>query len=272
MYRASMLAKLVEVPGLHSLLPFVKTVCSSASSFVWADADVRHTIEQHQGGERGDALMPFLFSLGVQNALEEVRRSLEDGECSFAFLNDICVSSSPERNDVEGTCRHPMCRRMSCGHGRAIPLVSRSSALQWGMTYSWRISWRNGWERSENCGTHCRCSSSAQGLDVIICCARFHHDSVCRMCAWARFWDRSRWHQHHHSSQFEVSREDGARCILGASWADALPMLQQRLSHLMGQVMRLMLCRSQCPDWTVTGSSLVLVGRCCDEVPDLDLL
>ena len=42
--------------------------------------------------------MPLLFSLGIQNALEEVRRSLEDGECLFAFLDDIYVLSSPERN------------------------------------------------------------------------------------------------------------------------------------------------------------------------------
>ena len=74
--RASMLEKLVEVPGLRGLLPFVKTVYSSASTYVWADAEgVRHTIEQHEGGEQGDPLVPLLFSLGIQNALEEVRQS-----------------------------------------------------------------------------------------------------------------------------------------------------------------------------------------------------
>ena len=84
-YRASMLAKLVEVPGLRGLLPFVKTAYSRASSFVWADEEgVRHTIEQHEGGEQGDFFMPLLFSLGIQNALEEVRQSLEEGECLFA--------------------------------------------------------------------------------------------------------------------------------------------------------------------------------------------
>ena len=44
--------------------------------------------------------MPLLFSLGIQNALEEVRQSLEDGECLFAFLDDIYVLSSPERTRV----------------------------------------------------------------------------------------------------------------------------------------------------------------------------
>ena len=54
-YRASMLAKLVEVPGPRDLLPFVKTAYSSASSYVWADEKgVLHTIEQHEGGKQGD--------------------------------------------------------------------------------------------------------------------------------------------------------------------------------------------------------------------------
>ena len=96
-YRASMLAKLVEVPGLRGLLPFVKTAYSSASSYVWADEEgVRHTIGQHEGGEQGDPLMPLLFSLGIQNALEEVRQSLEEGECLFAYLDDVYVLCSAE--------------------------------------------------------------------------------------------------------------------------------------------------------------------------------
>ena len=53
--RASKFAKLVEVLGLRDLLPFVKTAYSSARSYVWADEEeVRHTIEQHEGGEQGD--------------------------------------------------------------------------------------------------------------------------------------------------------------------------------------------------------------------------
>ena len=36
-YRVSMLEKLVEVPSLRDLLPFVKTAYASASAYVWAD-------------------------------------------------------------------------------------------------------------------------------------------------------------------------------------------------------------------------------------------
>ena len=69
-----MLAKLVEVPALCALLPFVKTEYSRASSYVWADEEgVRLTIEQHEGGEQGDPLIPLLFSLGIQNAFEKVQ-------------------------------------------------------------------------------------------------------------------------------------------------------------------------------------------------------
>ena len=111
-HHASKKAKLVEVPGLVDMLPFVKTA-SSKSSCVWADEEgVRRTIEQPEGGEQGDPLMPLLISLGIQNALEEVRRPLEEGVCLFAFLDDMCVLSSPERArviyDLLGTCRHPV--------------------------------------------------------------------------------------------------------------------------------------------------------------------
>ena len=54
-------------------------------------------MEQHEGGEQGDSLMPLLLSLGTQNAIEEVRQSSEESECLFVFLDDIyVVLSSPD--------------------------------------------------------------------------------------------------------------------------------------------------------------------------------
>ena len=49
------------------------------------------------GGEQGDPLMPLLFSIGIQSALEEVARSLEPGEQLCAFLDDICLLCLPSR-------------------------------------------------------------------------------------------------------------------------------------------------------------------------------
>ena len=71
---------------------------------------VQHTIEQHEGGEHGNPLMPLLFSLGIHNALAEVWQHLEPGECLFAYLDDVYVSSSLGRtrelyNMLETTLR-----------------------------------------------------------------------------------------------------------------------------------------------------------------------
>ena len=57
----------------------------------------RHTIEQHEGGEQGDPLMPLLFSLAIHNALKDVQGHLENGELLFAFLDDVYVVCLPHR-------------------------------------------------------------------------------------------------------------------------------------------------------------------------------
>ena len=87
-YRVSMMSKLLEVPSLRHLLPFVRQACGSATSYSWQDAHgQRHRIHQEEGGEQGDPLMPMLFCLAG------------GGETSllFAFLDDIHVLCSPER-------------------------------------------------------------------------------------------------------------------------------------------------------------------------------
>ena len=99
--RAAMLSKVAEVPSLRELLPFVKAAYARPSSYVWVDEEfVRHTIEQHEGGEQGDPLMPLLFSLGIHDALDEIQQQLEPGESLFAFLDDTYVLCSPERTRV----------------------------------------------------------------------------------------------------------------------------------------------------------------------------
>ena len=97
-FRASMMAKLLEVPRLRRLLPFVRKSYSTPSCYTWEDAEGRaHQIWQHEGGEQGDPLMPLLFSLAIHNALEEVRGQMQEGELLFAFLDDIYIVSSPAR-------------------------------------------------------------------------------------------------------------------------------------------------------------------------------
>ena len=110
-FRSAMLSKVAEVPSLQGLLPFVKKAYARPTSYVWTDeGGVQHTIEQHEGGEQGDLLMPLQFSLGIHDALSEVQQHLQPGERFFAYLDDVYVLSSPERirevcNMLETTLR-----------------------------------------------------------------------------------------------------------------------------------------------------------------------
>ena len=79
------------------VLPFVRMFYGSHSTYLWEDeAGVVHTVEQGEGGEQGDVLMPLLYSLGQHAALKAVQEGLQ-GERLFAFLDDIYVVTSPER-------------------------------------------------------------------------------------------------------------------------------------------------------------------------------
>ena len=97
-YRSSMMSKLLDVPGLQKLVPFVRKAYSQPSRYAWEDREgERHWIWQHEGGEQGDLHMPLLFSLAIHDALVEVRRHLREGELLFAFLDDVYVVSKPDR-------------------------------------------------------------------------------------------------------------------------------------------------------------------------------
>ena len=68
--RSSFLSKLHSVPSLQGLLPFVRSIYARTTTYVWEDgAGVRHRIQQAEGGEQGDPLMPLLFSLGIHDSL-----------------------------------------------------------------------------------------------------------------------------------------------------------------------------------------------------------
>ena len=55
------------------------------------------TVEQGEGGEQGDALMPLLFCVGQHAALQEVQARLRPNERLFAYLDDVYVVSKPDR-------------------------------------------------------------------------------------------------------------------------------------------------------------------------------
>ena len=65
---------------------------ASPSSYLWFDNQgQRRTVTQAEGGEQGNPLMPLLFSIGIQGALEEVSTLLLAGEQLCAFLDDVYI-------------------------------------------------------------------------------------------------------------------------------------------------------------------------------------
>ena len=87
------------MPNGDKLLPFVRLFCGSPSTFLWEDElGTVNFVPQGEGGERGDPLMPFFFSLKQHPGLGAVAERLRPGEHLFAFLDDVHVAGSPERS------------------------------------------------------------------------------------------------------------------------------------------------------------------------------
>ena len=98
MSRNAMLQGLADLPAASSALPFCGMFYGSRSQYLWTDqhGDAR-VVEQAEGGEQGDPLMPALFALGQHPALQEAQAHLLPGEHLFAFLDDIYVICEPDR-------------------------------------------------------------------------------------------------------------------------------------------------------------------------------
>ena len=58
-----------------------------------------HTIQQGDGGEQGDALMPALFCLGLHQALRRIQSALPPGADILAYLDDVYVVCDPDEVD-----------------------------------------------------------------------------------------------------------------------------------------------------------------------------
>ena len=80
------------MPAARSLLLFVRMSYAQPSSYQWIDAGGEaRSVTQAEGGEQGDPLMPLLFSIGFQGALEEVAAALLPGEhCARSWT--MCIS------------------------------------------------------------------------------------------------------------------------------------------------------------------------------------
>ena len=65
--------------------------------YLWeSDDGIVHQIEQGEGSEQGDPLMPLGFALGQHASLCAIDEGLAEGERLMAFLDDVYISTSPE--------------------------------------------------------------------------------------------------------------------------------------------------------------------------------
>ena len=80
--REAMLRRLLSVEGGDTVLPFVRQFYGTPSTYLWQDDEgTVHDVQQGEGGEQGDALMPALIALGQHNALVtlQLRLTLRNG-------------------------------------------------------------------------------------------------------------------------------------------------------------------------------------------------
>ena len=95
--RKSMLEALMTVEGGPDIMPFVRQFYGQPSMCLWeSDDGIVHQIEQGEGGEQGDPLMPLLFALGQHAILCARDEGLAKGERLMAFLDDVYISTNPE--------------------------------------------------------------------------------------------------------------------------------------------------------------------------------
>ena len=96
--RSCMLQGLQSDPILATLSPYVRQFYGEPSEYLFYDEEGEaHHIQQGEGGEQGDPLMPALYAVGQHAALLRVHGELQAGENLFAYLDDIYLTCPPER-------------------------------------------------------------------------------------------------------------------------------------------------------------------------------
>ena len=144
--RRAMFRGLADMVDGEKIIPFVRQLNDSPSTFLWEDdtGGVRR-VWQGEGGEQGDPLMPSLFSLGQHRAMVAVQAQLiEGGRAALRILGrHLCrVFSRQDRADLfvvgratesEDRHQHPprkdkvvVCSRVQAGHGRHVDSCSQT--------------------------------------------------------------------------------------------------------------------------------------------------
>ena len=120
--RNAMMQGLLHMEGGDKLLPFIRQFYSSPSTLLWEDElGITNHIQQGEGGEQGDPLMPLVFELAQHSALVAISERLHEDEFLFASHGDLCIKSLPNRT-VD--CLHIMRQelwnhcKISLNHGK----------------------------------------------------------------------------------------------------------------------------------------------------------
>ena len=161
--QASMLGRLARMLKARAILHFVRLSCASPSEYSWVDESGRsRTVQQAEGGEQGNTLMPFLFSVSIQDALEEVALSLHPRE-QFDDMYLVCqpnrvvtlfeIMSESLITVVGGT---DVVWRQRMGTGLGPKRGKRRASLCWGLPSDRRSScWKGstrGSRQNDCCG------------------------------------------------------------------------------------------------------------------------
>ena len=96
LFKSSTLGRLKNKPKARAILPFVRLSCAQPSRYSWVEEGHHRTVTQAEGGEQSDPLMPLLFSIGIQQALEEVAVAMLPRQQLSAFLDDVRICQ-PDR-------------------------------------------------------------------------------------------------------------------------------------------------------------------------------
>ena len=90
--RTRMFEQFLADPELSSLVPFVRQWYGSPTTFHWEDCRGHtHVIQQGDGGEQRDALMPALFCLALHPALLDIRATIPADAEIIVYLDDLYV-------------------------------------------------------------------------------------------------------------------------------------------------------------------------------------
>ena len=122
--RRAMMSAVHRMPDGDTLFPYVLQFYGHPSTHLLDDEEgVVHEIRQGESGEQGDPLMPALFALGQHQALEAIQGSLQPSEILTAFLDDVHVTTLPDRVTTVANCgTMPESSSQARGHHYRTPL------------------------------------------------------------------------------------------------------------------------------------------------------